>query len=307
MNLFVIGNGFDIKHKLPTEYIHFREYLSTEYPGSDEYDELVPESTIDNHGEVRFDMADVAGYVSRIIDNCEKGDWSDLESYLGNAIFYSFDMDLETVDMDAPDKDTMRAVYHNESLSSNIRDAFSIIKRFFCDWVNDYLASLKYEDLRNSEIAEVIAEGDAFLSFNYTMTLEKVYGVHDVCHIHGMIGDKNDDIIFGHGDDSEYPESFESLGADYSFNELKKSLRKDTSRAFYRHKVFFDSLVNVETIHSFGFSFANVDMFYIEEIARRAPGATWFLNNHTAEQDSAQEIITKLQELGFEVKRDNRW
>ena len=27
MNLFIIGNGFDLAHNLPTQYINFREYL----------------------------------------------------------------------------------------------------------------------------------------------------------------------------------------------------------------------------------------------------------------------------------------
>lgn len=308
-NLFIIGNGFDCyAHGLPTMYSDFREFLISKYPGADEYDEIIPEAQIGNHGEEIYQMTEVAGYISRIIDDCGKADWKDLETYLGEAIFNIFLDDLEAVDMDAPEIETMRAIHYNESLSYNIEAVFSKIKLLFCDWVNSCLGLLDYDDKRKDNIAEVISDGDAFLSFNYTMTLEKVYGIRDVCHIHGKIGDSEDDIFFGHGDDDEYPESIASFGADVSLNTLKRKLRKDTQSALARHGRFFDSLGNVTAIHSFGFSFSRVDMVYIEKIARIAPGAVWYLNKFDAtENENRAEIIRTLNNLGFVVKVDTRW
>lgn len=46
MNLFVIGNGFDMHlHHLPTAYSDFRDFLIEKYPGCDEYDDLIPVSS----------------------------------------------------------------------------------------------------------------------------------------------------------------------------------------------------------------------------------------------------------------------
>jgi hypothetical protein len=41
MNLFVIGNWFDIHHNLPTRYRDFREYLIEKYPGCEDFDDLI--------------------------------------------------------------------------------------------------------------------------------------------------------------------------------------------------------------------------------------------------------------------------
>ena len=66
MNLFAIGNGFDKKlHHLPTAYSDFRDYLVEKYPGCEEYDDLIPESRLMPDGSEKFDIDDVAGYISR--------------------------------------------------------------------------------------------------------------------------------------------------------------------------------------------------------------------------------------------------
>ena len=42
---------------------------------------------------------------------------------------------------------------------------------------------------------------DLYINFNYTATLEKVYGISDssVIHIHGSLRDYTDDPVLGHG------------------------------------------------------------------------------------------------------------
>ncbi len=44
------------------------------------------------------------------------------------------------------------------------------------------------------------AENDYFVSFNYTLVLEKIYGAKNVCHVHG---NTKNNIIMGHGNLSE--------------------------------------------------------------------------------------------------------
>lgn len=131
-------------------------------------------------------------------------------------------------------------------------------------------------------MADVLEGNNHFLNFNYTETLESAYCKNNVCHIHGRIGDEQEDIYFGHGDDEEYPESLETLGAEVALGQLKRSLRKDTTKALYDNKAFFDGLKDVTEIYSYGFSFSDVDMIYIETIRNIiCPGTIWFLNSYS--------------------------
>lgn len=43
--LFIIGNGFDRAHNLPTSYWDFRKYILTRYPDAESY-YFIPESTL---------------------------------------------------------------------------------------------------------------------------------------------------------------------------------------------------------------------------------------------------------------------
>lgn len=302
MNLFIIGNGFDLAHSLPTSYRDFRSYLLRKYPGCDEFDDLVPEPIMLPDGSIKYDENDIAGYITKIIDECEDDRWSDLETCLGNKVIDRLVDDLEDVSMDDSDKETMRAIYRNEDCSEDMKRVFVQIKNLFTAWVREDLS--KINCTLKPIIAEVLSDGDAFLSFNYTKTLEEAYGKKNVCHIHGFVDSPDDEIIFGHGDVEEYPESMNTFGADINLNQLKRELRKDTHVALSRHLDFFQNLRDVASIHSFGFSFSDVDMIYIEEIAKRASGATWYFNSYDAGADDKK---AKLQKLGFNVEVDYRW
>lgn len=308
-HLFIIGNGFDCyKHKLPTKYADFRKYILLRYPDAENYDELIPESTLMPNGDEKMDMEDVAGYITRVIDSCGGDEWKDLEYYLGAALFDALHYDLDKVPWDGSDKETMRAVYNNENLSSNMRQTFVRIKSLFCDWVQEKLANLDLNGVKKDTVADVLKNGDGFLNFNYTRTLEEVYGINSnlICHIHGQVGDSPERICFGHGDDESVPEWADSLGADSNLTELKRELQKDTRRALKLHEHFFENMNEIETIHSFGFGFADVDMYYIEEISKRIDlsKAIWYLNKH---DNKGTEKRRKLERMGFCVDVDYRW
>lgn len=107
-----------------------------------------------------------------------------------------------------------------------------------------------------------------FLSFNYTSTLEEIYNVGSICHIHGI---QNSDIFFGHGNDEDYTEYYLShyIGAEDELRELDVRLRKDTAKAIQVNKPFFELMQDrVKNIYSYGFSFSDVDLPYIQEICK---------------------------------------
>lgn len=119
--LFIIGNGFDRAHALPTSYWDFRKYIMTRYPDAESY-YFIPESTLMPKGNEEYDEEEVAGYIVNIIDSCRDGWWSELEAYLGDDVYEAFLEDLPSVNID--DEDCFHDVYTNEDLSEHILNTF---------------------------------------------------------------------------------------------------------------------------------------------------------------------------------------
>lgn len=304
--LYIIGNGFDSAHELPTAYKDFRTYILELYPDATS-NYFIPESALMPKGDEEYDEEEVAGYIVNIIDSCQDGYWSELESYLGSDIYDAFIEDLSYVDMD--DDDCFRAVYANEDMSQHISNTFVGVKTLFADWVKTRLNSFDFSDIQKKEIASVIDSKGLFLSFNYTKTLELGYGIDkkQVCHIHGSVDSSSDEIIMGHGDDGPITENFSTMGTEVSFGELKRSLRKDTSRIITQNSDFFKKLTHVKEIYSYGFSFGKVDLVYIEEICKHLNSSevTWYVNMYDAKINSS--YIEIIKQYGFQVEVESRW
>lgn len=332
-HLFIIGNGFDIEHKYPTEYKNFRNYLIKHFSVSGEYDDLVPSSIELPDGGKEYDMSDTAEFIVNILDKCSGEDWSDLESSLGDDSIDCLAEDLFNVDIEQSDNDMWHVVFNNEDLSMDMKESFVKVIGLFRKWVVEYYDGFKYglnksfikgDNEKSIDckgyILDVLESGDGFLSFNYTLTLEKVYGLDSkqICHIHGKIGDDMDNLLFGHGEKNDIEESFATLGAEANLNELKDLLRKDTEGAYLRNTDFFNRIGSeLKDIHSFGYSFSDVDMYYVERIAERVVPSkiTWYINKHDSDLIKGGSVkgkkldnqIRKVKELGFVVKTDDRW
>ena len=328
-HLFLIGNGFDLEHGYPTSYRHFREYLIKRFPGAGEYDGIVPSSTLMPDGDEQYDMDEVAGFVTRILDECAGDGWGDLESSLGNDAIRGLMDDLFEVNLEQSDRDSWHAVYNNEDISTDMNQTFRSVIDFFREWITDYYGGFKYGFNKlmkgrsidyKDYIAGVLEEADAFLSFNYTETLEKVYGIEDdkICHIHGKVGDDPERLLVGHGEVEEIHESLQTMGADFNLNELKRILRKDTEDAFGRNIGFFDRIGRgLESVHTYGFSFSDVDMYYVKKIAERTDPSqiTWYINkfddgkrNGTGpENNKFKKQLDKVAAMGFNIVVEKRW
>lgn len=293
MKLYIIGNGFDLAHNLPTSYNNFRDWLIEKYPYAS-YNYRVPESIMYPDGGEVYDDNEVIGYIIEILDSCDEGEWNNLEAYLGSIAFDALSDELldETFE-----KDTFREIYANEDISNNISIVFKRLKSLFEDWVYNELGNINYRGHYNAYISECLDRDGKYLSFNYTTTLECVYGVNGVCHIHGCADDKNCNIYFGHGNDDDF--TTKSIGASDTFNSLKHFFRKNTSKAYFDNIYFFRDLKKIEEIYSYGFSFSDVDMFYINEIKKRInKKAIWYINEY--DWDRKHEIVEK---LGFKTER----
>lgn len=304
--LFIIGNGFDREHDLPTSYWDFRKYVLTLYPDAESY-YFVPESTLMPKGNEEYDEEEVAGYIVNIIDSCRDGWWSELEAYLGDDVYEGFLEDLPSVNIE--DDDCFHDVYTNEDMSKHILNTFVGVKDLFVDWVKTKLGDIEFYDIKKPEIEYIIDSNGVFLSFNYTKTLELGYGINEdqVCHIHGSVDSSSDEIIMGHGNDEPFTENSSSMGTEVSFGELKRKLRKDTTGIIRKNECFFKQLTDVQEIYSYGFSFSKVDMVYIEEICNylNPASVTWYLNSY--DSNNNPEFRDRIEAYGFKVKVESRW
>jgi hypothetical protein len=145
------------------------------------------------------------------------------------------------------------------------------------------------------------AKHNYFLTFNYTQTLEHIYNIpaNHICHIHGISKSSNStndlvagELIFGHGL-SSIPSNVVNV-VNTAFNITKKPVNQCISN----NQLFFDNIINVCNIYSYGFSFGEVDMPYIEKILKciqNSDDVTWYLNDFGSQEDriTYQDIIRK--------------
>ena len=290
--LFIIGNGFDTDHGLPTKYSDFKEYMYNNYAEGQKYFSL-PDSGFDNHGNIIVDYFETGKYLFQILDiSCVNAGhmlWQDFENDLGklryDAVFEYSDFN-EVYDKEG-DVDEYKTAYNRENIGQRVHDTFQYISIFFSDWIN----TIEVEKARKKDkFVDIACGGDSlFLNFNYTLTLEKVYNIpeEDVLHIHGISGDN---IIVGHGlsDEriSKLGEEFMGhfMGAEYELEKTVRYLKKDTDKIISDNLKFFKGLSNkdITEIYSFGFSFSEVDLPYIKKICEEidTSNIVWYMHTY---------------------------
>lgn len=293
MRLFVIGNGFDRAHKLPTSYEDFRQYLLDEYPDSDTDNFTIPEGQTTADGDISYEDVDVVSYLLRLVSNVDGEEWSNLEHSLGYLDYDEIFDSLETVRDNDGDPDHFKNLYNTEDLASGLVEPTLSIAELFSEWIDTI--EIEEVDKIDEFSALIDPEKDLFLTFNYTSTLETVYGAQYVCHIHGEQGTE---LVFGHGNDEDYTEYYldKYTGSETALRQIDELLKKDTSSAIKKNNAFFEDLekVSIDRVYSFGFSFSKVDEIYVKEICKRLPrDVTWYLNDFdpSEKRDEYQKII----------------
>jgi len=293
MNLFVIGNGFDRAHNLPTSYNDFHEYLLEEYPESSADDFIIPESVMGPDGDDIYEDIDVVSYLLRLVSNVEGEEWNTLEHSLGRLNYAEIFDSLEPVYDKSGDSDLFKDAYNAEDLSNSLIEPTTKIADLFSDWIH----TIEIDEVKEIQSFSSLIDPkqDRFLTFNYTATLESVYGAQHVCHIHGEQGTE---LVFGHGNEEDYTEQYmtENIGSETALRQIDELLKKDTTSAIRQNKSFFEDLMKepIDKVYSFGFSFSKVDEIYIKEICKSlSQDVIWYLNDHNtpAERKQHQQLI----------------
>ena len=255
--LYVIGNGFDLWHGLPTKYSDFYKFT---------------EGSLDELEEFFYFEYD--------------GDslWNNFEEELGKFDWNLFYDAHNHIDVSSESFRPSEAFGLEDDLTEQADNLVEGVRDKFQEWIE----SIQVEEV---EASFNFSRKGRFISFNYTSLLQEVYGIPSnlVFHIHGN-SSKYDPLIFGHGESrKEEPEldeegnsnrtmfSDSEAAAKYPFYAFQKPVLKILNN----HHDYFEEICNVDVIVLIGLSLNDIDIPYIERIAKVANGSKWIVSKYT--------------------------
>ena len=211
----------------------------------------------DKNGGVVADPNTSAQILYTLLKNIPiESDWSNFEDCLGKLDFHP------TLDLAEKDEENLfHTQYNIEDLISSLKP--SLLLAVF-DLLKEWIDSIDIFDVKRKYCFE---SNDLFLTFNYTKVLESVYNINknNICHIHGPLDDGH--CVTGHGnyyrDFSDYDELIS-----FEIKEISDSLIKPVRFLLEKQTNFMDNLrtKKIDEIIFFGFSFGDVDLYYIEHL-----------------------------------------
>ena len=274
-DLYVIGNGFDLFHKLPTKYTDFSAHSGSKLEDLEAY--------------FYFDFSD-------------EQMWWNFETKLGD-----FDGKLFFEDYCLNDQCESWAEAHGvaDDISEWAGKLVDEIRESFESWIESI-------DVSNARPVLKIDRRARYLSFNYTSVLQDVYDVPacNVNHIHGSVSGGGL-LIFGHGKQiieepeiDEFGDSNRTMYNTDAENAAKIPLyafKKNTSEIIQENKYFFGSLRHLTNIFVIGHSLNSVDMQYFVELAKYASEAKWIVSYYSNDEELHHR--TQLINAGVPVTR----
>lgn len=261
--LYIIGNGFDLHHKIKSKYCHFQEWLKAN-------------EEIHN-----------ANYIINAYFPADADFWEDFEHGLAkfNITEFAENATAENYPNLASDnlaRELDMATYQSEQDFVRLTEE---IKLAFRDWICSLNKPLVSQRINIDRI------GAYFINFNYTKTLENLYGVpsNRILHIHGCV-DLDEDFVFGHGEIVEetaeellkecdtdekiqeyYSAHFDPVSqnvTESTIDGINTYLRKDVEGVMDKFARKFLELNQLKEIYIYGWSFSDVDTPYLNEILR---------------------------------------
>ncbi|MBO7117014.1 MAG: bacteriophage abortive infection AbiH family protein [Prevotella sp.] len=276
--LYIVGNGFDIHHGIKSSYRDFHQWIKHE--------------SVNN---VRFAFT-VFQLEKFFNDNCIL--WSDFEHNMGeydvetvaNQRFGLFPEALVIEDIEGMNDIVISSgLSYLDSLSETLTSVFR-------KWIKT-IETDKEPDMSLSDSA-------LYLTFNYTDTLEKLYGIpfSNILHIHGSILSEETPLIVGHNHKVD-PLSVAIKGNDFRDNNERidricemNSLVKPCYEIIERNSFFFEKLNTISQIVVLGVSYNDIDLPYFRKVkASVLPDAVWKMGWHTKKDkdkiDNYQHVL----------------
>lgn len=285
--LFIIGNGFDLEHKLPTSYDPDFKEISREFEQLDNFWDLY--------------------------QSLEENIWSDFENLLAYPDFEQFDCIFEQYfpDYASEYEHDRHSIIHQVELNALLRE--TLIK--FVENAEKNFKSLKQITMYKS----IFSSNSKFITFNYTSVLQTLYEIKDenILYIHGRLGEE---MIFGYLSDDFKPEKMQidlrgkgrGPYSEKEVNEYFATIDDYYVRTAYEN--FYDKIKSFvknprpELIEKFlkncpiteikviGHSCSMIDYIYFKMVANIYPDAIWRFRPFDDNTRSRQiELVSNLR------------
>lgn len=305
--MFIAGNGFDMAHGIPTSYHHFRSFVIDLYPEAlNLRDEIVYLDDFENINPREF----AAEILLHTMDNATGEYWCNFEEALASIDFNrklpeANHKKNETIEEDH--KLMKHYLLYLDMLTSVFINCTKIWQDFFRLWMKAIQTQIEERAFTEKDTLKILfSQPDMqFLTFNYTKTLQILYGIKRVIHVHNRVGQT---LVFGHGRENimynQFNHNFSTgtnIGSSF-LNDMVTSFKKDTDSPLRKYSDFFKKLDdNVNNIYSYGFSYSKVDRAYIKKIISQiAPNAVWHFTQFEAQNSEELRIKKiKLRRYGF--------
>ena len=264
--LFILGNGFDLMHRVPSSYYAFRD-------------------TLGKRSQLRYALED---YID--VDDI----WADFEYALAHFNIQGMcnplvaDTSLEMSGFYDDDPGAAEYYMAIEGIVWPLQVVVSELPSRFRKWIETLSVGTADRPLQS------LFQGGKVLCFNYTEFVEQLYNVpkEEVCYIHGCRrkrkGHPKETLVLGHlpqeSDDAfsiniqgkwmpKHPgkRALIEMVLDEAVQlamQCDEALMKNCQENIKKHRAFFDGLSDIEEIVCIGHSFAPVDLDYFSEIIR---------------------------------------
>lgn len=283
--LFVIGNGFDLAHNLPTRF-------------APDFKDIAIKHEQDNFWD--------------LYQSCEDDIWSDFENLLGcpdfdslEEIFYGYEPDYLS------DRESDRdSIIYQVELNGKLQDALYEFANNAEELLDNIQSKIFFEELFDAD--------DYYITFNYTHTLEDIYNIphENILHIHGEVGKNNLKLGYPKGHFTPEKYSYDARGKgrgpyieieiedyinsieDYYTRTAYEELL-DKCKSFYKEiridllKDFMDkNQCKIKEIIVYGHSCA-IDFEYFGYLSTRYSDAQWKFYVKGIEQENNVEYLIK--------------
>lgn len=243
--LYIIGNGFDMHHDIPSGFWDFKSYVE------------------DNDSQLLQMLDEYFDHDSLWNDFERTLAWIDVDTILDDATNF-----LESYGSD----DWSDADHHR--YGQEIDRAVGLVTGDLFGRFTEWVLQL---DISVEPIVNLVAKSK-FLTFNYTLTLEERYGIpkENVFHIHNAIGGDNPNLILGHAREFDEQETYASLNdeetdvrvaeGNYAIDQYFRDTHKDSMTLIAENDEYFKGLSDVTEVFVLGHSISDVDIVYFHVI-----------------------------------------
>lgn len=271
--IIIIGNGFDLAHNLPTTYNNLKNIMHNQNP-------------------------EIAKLMSVLFGN--DTNWSSAEANFGHT-----QVEVGTDGKIAAD--SIQAAAKILAFDDLPDDSYELAKLTFSE-VQKGLHTMALQANRFLHITRQIdkyksffTDDTYFINFNYTSTLENLYGIptSNVLHIHGKAVDSTSQKLFFGGVGTsyrgiDYPSKQENLLRDVVASTLSWS--KPTDALQVKIQLLQPVIASATSIAVIGHSLSEVDASYFRLIHNLNSNLAWYLDpfNKSAARDSFTKLHLKV-------------